>query len=372
MRIALCGYGFYGRCIARLLQKHHDIAAICEPNLTAAQEARETFPSSKLVADISDLTSDGLDLVWESGDILSRKHIYRWAGKNRVPVVLEKPLAIKESDLESFNDHKFTMNFREIYHPVIKMTREFLLSEEAEIKSISFIRSNTIAAEKIESPDYRAAVSGGSLLDKGIHDIANLTLCIAPSKINSFSDIQVLNKVLNSSFCKSNSHSHDLISDNFNFDLYSDTKFIYETSAQRFPVRLTTSWIGIEKHLIDLPYPDIVHKAFWHSDVPDTSHCFPFASGHCKLIVIKFNSPMGDGTLIGSTLQRPDCNPFLIVKRNNIQYQLFPPKKQVRNLNTSICNIVIHQACSANRTHINQLINIHREVFKLRQAVMHT
>ena len=371
MRIALCGYGYYGRCIAKLLENHR-IVAICEPNLIAARAAKESFPSAKLVTDISHLTSDGLDVVWECGDLLSRKYVYRWAVEKRIPIVIEKPLALKESDLASFNGDKFTVNFREIYHPVLNTTREFLLSEEVQIKGISFFRSNTIAAEKTESPDYRTAVTGGSLLDKGIHDIANLSLCIAPAKTNSVKEIQVLNNVLSTSCCKIDPHAHGLISENFNFDLYSDIKFIYETPTQSFPVRLITSWIGIEQHQIDVPYPAIVQQAFWRSNLPATSYPFPCATGHCKLIVVEFKSPRGDGTLIGSTLRRPDCYPFLLVQRNNKQHQLFPQKNRVRNINISICDKVIQQACSANKVHTNQIINVHRKVFQLRQAVVCT
>jgi len=354
-----------------MLAKHH-IVAICEPDLITARAAKEAFPRARLLTEVSQLTSDGLDVVWECGHLLGRKCVHQWAVENRIPIVLEKPLALKESDLASFTSGRFTIDFPEIYHPVIKIASDFLVSEGTRIKAVSFFRANTIAAEKVADPQYRTGVIGGSLLDKGVHDIANLSLCIAPSKSNSLKNICVLNKVLSTSDSKGSFHTQYPISENLNTDLYSDTAFVYETPTQSFPVRLITSWIGIEPHQTGISYPDIIQRVFWRANVPNISYPFPCASEHCKFIVAEFTSPMGNGTLIGSTLRRPGCYPFLIVRFDREEHQLFPTPNREKKKNTNSCDEAIQRACSATKMHTHQLINVHRIAFQLRQAVMCT
>jgi len=369
MRVVLCGYGHYGRRIATMLEEH-DIVAICEPNTMTAALARQEFPKVLITSDVSCLNSHDIDIVWECGSVNNRKNVYQWAIDKHLPIVLEKPLALTEDKLIDFYGGRFTVNFREIYHPVIKMTKEYLHSEGRRLKAVSFIRTNTIAYEKAAVPKYREAVTGGSLLDKCIHDIANLVFCIAPVEQFSIKKITVHKNIPNINYetidfsIKAHEKGH------YEEDLYAEIEFIYQTPTQSIPVRVLSSWIGINPDQVYASHPKIIKQALWHANDTAKSNSTLYAPWHCKLMFAEFVSPTGDGTLIGSTLERQGCSPFLLVKHNGRSDYIIPDNKQKRHIYNNFCNEVINNANSATISHVQRLLDVHRIVFQLKHAIM--
>ena len=101
-RVGIFGYGLAGRTFHCQLLKGagFEIAGICTTNPERVKFARQDFPDASIVGEIPSLLNLGLDLVVVASANLAHKEQAIAALRQKIPTVVDKPLAINLRDTE--------------------------------------------------------------------------------------------------------------------------------------------------------------------------------------------------------------------------------------------------------------------------------
>lgn len=102
MRVGIAGYGLAGRSFHGPLLKGcgFEVAAILTANSTRARQAKEDFPSAKIVENFTDLLQQKLDLVVIATANKAHSKQALATISAGIPVVIDKPAAITVSDTQ--------------------------------------------------------------------------------------------------------------------------------------------------------------------------------------------------------------------------------------------------------------------------------
>jgi hypothetical protein len=120
------------------------------------------------------------------------KYLYEGPIRKRIYYFGEKPLFLEREQLDNILDPNFPIwcNFIELENKSYKAVMNYLhRTQDFQIKKLRFWRLNSIGAKKIFSNE-RPGVTGGSLEDKAIHDLA-ITIALLskrPNKLTSISE----------------------------------------------------------------------------------------------------------------------------------------------------------------------------------------
>lgn len=106
MRVGIAGYGLAGRSFHAPLLKGcgFDVTAILTGNSTRARQAKEDFPSVKVVENLKDLLAHELDLVVIATGNSSHAEYALAAINAGIPVVVEKPMGRTVAETERILD----------------------------------------------------------------------------------------------------------------------------------------------------------------------------------------------------------------------------------------------------------------------------
>ena len=353
-KLLLCGYGSYGRRIARQIG-YRRIAAICESDAVAAASARRALPGTPVFASLRSIDPACCDAVWEAASLDCRKDVHRWASEHGLPAVLEKPLATQAAGLAQYTTGRYTVDFREVYHPVLLAAQKFLESRRAH--SLTFIRANTIALERHAVPNYRSGVEGGAFLDKGIHDVANLFWRLLPPERAEVHTIEAKGSCSDS---LSTAHSPSRVKGHEPTRV--ELRFAVTQRCHHTAVSTESSWIGLERPPADLPVA-LHANSLWMPPAFSRSHRLVGHGYHAKLFIAELrNRPWM--RLIGSTLDRPGMRPFLAIES---------PPGDLRRLPLTPATdhhaLSLEAAANATDQHRREILDVHRISVALNDAV---
>lgn len=200
LRVGIAGYGLAGRYFHAPLLRGcgFDIAAVLTTNQERAQHAVQDFPNTKVVANIQDLVSQGLDLlVVASANIVHAEQAL--AGINAgVPVVVDKPMALSYSQTEMIVDASraknvpvsvfFNRRWDSDSLTLKKVIAEGLLGDVFRMDS-RFERFRPSVAAATWREKYSPEEGGGLLLDLQPHLISTAIDWFGPAEL-SFSSVR--------------------------------------------------------------------------------------------------------------------------------------------------------------------------------------
>jgi hypothetical protein len=340
--------------MARVLR--HNLTAIVEADSSRREEASREYPHVRICSSLASIVPGDCDVLVEESSIKGRREAYEWALRNQLPVVLEKPLALAPEHLGEFCSGRYTVNFHERSHPVVTTAAEILQRPPQRLLGLTFIRANAVADEKCRHPGRRDAVVGGCMVDKGIHDMANLGVFLGNAEGLSPSAIHVDRSV------------QGWIGDERQAcDLYTDVRFCLSQRGMTLPVRLIASWIGLPEEILEF----IATNAPASSCLacPESPVYPPIPSGfhsvRSKLFVADFVSTIGTERLIGSTLEREDIGPYLAHGIGDAVERL--PIDLKRSADSLLDPIAAAQHSTPE--HIQAILAVHRATLALRDAV---
>lgn len=364
-RIALCGFGHYGRRVANALREY--VVCICEQDTRLVTMIESDFPTVRYHQHIDDIDPDECDLVFEVSNVRSRIGVFDWARKQDKGMVLEKPLTVRERDLTRFQKALFVVDFGELHHPVVIAAKTLLRRLEACPVVLSVFRSNTIAMEKMNRPGFRDGVVGGCMLDKGIHDIAVLFSLSGESGTVELDGIKVNDAVLATPI-GGRSYFDDMNWPDGPSDLLSDISCLAQMGGNTVQFRQVASWIGVNPSTLASMPDEIVRRGVWHNDRVSSLSRMTYWPCHCKLFSIEYTSPFGSGMLFGSTLSRPGVEPFLLHYEEGAKLTLSP--KSIPLAKAKWCLGLVNAAGNATRRQVEDIVAIHRIAFQIRKALL--
>ena len=316
-RIALIGYGVHGQRVARCIKEQ--IVVVCEKNTDIHGKIRNEIPNARIFSSVFDMDARDCDVVMEMSSLAGRRSVQQWALYHHIPVVFEKPLASNMENLQLFREGEYTVNFREIYHPVLIRARQLLEGRRKGITRIVLCRANTIAYDKIGTPHFRAGVVGGCLLDKAIHDIAAMSFSFLDTQQLAVSNITVSEAIVGvPRHATADIHYTEQVC-----PLYADIMFKVVADTHSLDVRLVSSWIGLDPCRLPGIDGKLFSKALWAPpEIRNLSDCTTEHS-HSKLFTVEIEHAGGHRELTGSIFDLGGFTPFL-------QYKMHESGKSMR------------------------------------------
>lgn len=355
-RVVLMGYGCHGQRMAHVLKER--VSVIIDTDPDRREQAKQDHPHVRVCNSLEDVTAGECGVLVEESSIRGRREAHQWARENHVPAVLEKPLTLDTCRISDFASGQYTVNFHERLHPVIVLADELIARRSLHVEAITAIRANPVANEKYWHSGHRDAVVGGSLVDKGIHDLANFTTLLRASPICPSDPI--VNRLING---EARQHSQPC-------DLYADISFMCQHHGQPSTLRLISSWVGlppqIMRHIEETcPLPS-------HANGANPPPCVPalqdFSPVHCKLFVVDFVSRDGTERLVGSTLERGQIKPYLLHSRSDNRSLEQP----TASASSRALLRTVRRASTSTEEDIRDILGVHRAILGLRDKLLTT
>lgn len=178
MKIALIGYGDWGKNIARNFNEMGCLHAICDIDSEKRFQAKEKYPDASLIEDYNELLNensiDGVAIATPSYD---HYQITKDFLSHGVPVLVEKPVTLNYNDAKNLkelsekNKVPFMAAHLMEYHPAIEKLKGIVKSEEfGEIKHIRSTRVNLGKIRPDESVWWNFATHDLSIIASLIDD----------------------------------------------------------------------------------------------------------------------------------------------------------------------------------------------------------
>ncbi len=156
--IALAGYGYWGKNLARNLYNLGVLRAICEPDEDKQDSARQNCPDVLLKSSFGDLLNDReLEAVVIATPASTHFELGKEALLARKDIFVEKPLALNIKEAEELI--KLAMEKKKLlmvdhilqYHPAVTKLKELIKS--GELGKIQYIYSNRLNMGKIRKEE---------------------------------------------------------------------------------------------------------------------------------------------------------------------------------------------------------------------------
>lgn len=170
VRIALVGFGMWGRNLARVFHQLGALVTICETNKDYLAEAKKTYPGISLTASFAEvLSKSDIQGVVIASPPVSHKVLAMQAFKAGKHVFVEKPLALSAVDgneiMQCAADNHKTLLVGHVleYHSAILKLREFI--KEGLLGKLQYFYSHRLNFGRIRTEE-------NSLWSFAPHDIA--------------------------------------------------------------------------------------------------------------------------------------------------------------------------------------------------------
>lgn len=150
MKIAVVGYGHWGKNLARNFHELGDLYLVCDTHPENLQKAQSLYPRAKAVSDYAEvLADDNIEGVVIATPSSTHHHLAKQALLKGKHVYVEKPLALKHNEAEELHsiaqerDLVLMVGHLLMYHPAVNKLKELIAAGElGEIQYINSDRRN--------------------------------------------------------------------------------------------------------------------------------------------------------------------------------------------------------------------------------------
>ncbi|KAF9771814.1 hypothetical protein IL306_010527 [Fusarium sp. DS 682] len=311
-----------------------EIAQTCHPGILCFADIEEALAvASGPTTFIKDFTSPN-----------GRDRLLSLAERAGVPVLLEKPLSSPGVEI-SLGHHgdMASVSMSEAFNPVVHALSNKLASDAAEIRSLAFVRVNSLALDRLRNPGARSDIVGGAFVDKLSHDVHLLTsgALLATTDVEFGTpdiqeiayDIRVQDNGTNLCFSSLNGEPLSALEmkspDCDPSEMMVDFKMPVKLGTRQVQTRWIASWSGVPSDLATRVGIDDAHvkAALMVSAADKNSASYPRTN--LKLIVCNYVNTAGEDVQLVCNLQaRGPINAWLMERRNGTEY-LHPVKYSV-------------------------------------------
>lgn len=185
----ILGFGYLGSKITGLIEgtrrvqetwKSADespfrIVAIVERDLGRRAKAHACHPDIPCFDDIEAalaVAGGPTTFIKDFTSPIGRTRLLDLARHARVPVLLEKPLSSPGVEVSlAGRESEASVSMSEAFNPVVQALADRLASDAVQIRSLAFVRVNSLTLERLRDPHARPDIIGGAFVDKLTHDV---------------------------------------------------------------------------------------------------------------------------------------------------------------------------------------------------------
>ncbi|KAF5578563.1 hypothetical protein FPANT_9943 [Fusarium pseudoanthophilum] len=349
------GYGYLGSRITGLIEGTRRVqatwspigkltfrvVAIVERDPHHRETAQARHPSIPCFADIEEaleVASGANTFIKDFTSPNGRLRLLSLAQQAGVSVLLEKPLSSPGVEVSLGNYRRIaSVSMSEAFNPVVHALASKLAGEAAEMRSLSFVRVNSLALDRLRNPEARSDIVGGAFVDKLSHDVHLLASGAVfgttdvefgtPEVQEIVYDIRVQEGATNLCFTSLNGTPLSPLNAEAPgcdpAEMMVDFKMPVKVGSQTFPTRWIASWSGVPSDLATrIGIQDSHVKAALMVSKPDNdSPLYPRTN--LKLIVCDYVNAAGqDVQLICNLQARGPINAWLMERRSGTEYLL--------------------------------------------------
>ena len=350
------GFGYLGSRITGLIEgtrqvqktwKSADespfrIVAIVERNPERRATAKARHPEIPCFDDIEAalaVTGGPTTFIKDFTSPVGRTRLLDLAQRAGVPVLLEKPLSSPGVKVSlTGRESEASVSMSEAFNPVIKALADKLANDAVQIRSLSFVRINSLTLERLRDPHARPDIIGGAFVDKLSHDVH---LLVSGALLGSIDvefgspEIQEIAFDLRAQDCTPElSFSsldgallspHEVTAPDCNpSEMMVDFTMQMKLDGRPVPTRWIASWCGMPDDLgTRLGIDDAHVEAARMVSAGDTSAVgrAAYPRSNLKLIVCEYINSAGEEVqLIGNLQARGPVKAWLMERRSGAEY----------------------------------------------------